>query len=442
MPPLGLSTSEVESLTSYFCRLANSHACTTNDLSKFIIERIEPGRWETHQGTSGKSRFVWYQRSISGLGDSALSWAGMLSALTGVTTLRQLTLLPLQGCVASKGLMATQARWCPHCLAEDQRDGRQPYFRLAWDIGMNRICSQHHAELVARCPHCSASNIRHTANFVVPGWCTACGSFLGSPVPEGPTAPLTAEQELAIEQANHIGHLLAATSASPEVGSNLTPDIDAFHQGVERLIGDMDGGVAAHFAKRLGVRKSTVHYWRTSRTPLTLDAFVRIAMHCGVSLASLLQGELTDWRPPPATRQLALLLDYPSSNQHRPKRQHDWNAIRQQLRDELNKPEPRSVTEIAKALDIDVRHLYIQATTEARALGEHYVQCLHQRALKAQASLHEELQRACQALHDNGEGITVEQVAPLVGAGTLRSTHHLYTVLSNLAGYAANDSAA
>ncbi|MGE4341273.1 MAG: helix-turn-helix domain-containing protein [Pigmentiphaga sp.] len=196
---------------------------------------------------------------------------------------------------------------------------------------------------------------------------------------------------------NHIGHLLAAMSASPEVGSTFTPNLDAFHQGVERLIGDMDGGVAAHFAKRLGVRKSTVHYWRTSRTPLTLEAFVRIAMHCGVSLASLLQGELTDWRPPPTTRQLALQLDYPSSNQHRPKRQHGWNAIRQHLRDELNKPEPHSVTEIAKALNIDVRHLYIQATTEARALGERYVQHLHQQALQTQAALYAKLEQALQS---------------------------------------------
>lgn len=30
--PIGLGTPQVESLTSYFCRLANSHACTTNDL--------------------------------------------------------------------------------------------------------------------------------------------------------------------------------------------------------------------------------------------------------------------------------------------------------------------------------------------------------------------------------------------------------------------------
>ncbi|WP_368647348.1 TniQ family protein [Castellaniella ginsengisoli] len=442
LPPLGLGTSEVESLTSYFCRLANSHACTTNDLSKFIIERIEPGRWETHQGTSGKSRFVWYQRSISGLGDSALSWAGMLSALTGVTTLRQLTLLPLQGCVASKGLMATQARWCPHCLAEDQREGRQPYFRLAWDISMNRICSRHHAELVARCPHCSASNIRHTANFVVPGWCTACDCFLGSFLPEGQAAPPTVEQKLEIEQARCIGQLLAAMSTSPKTGPSFTPDIASFHQGIERLIGDMDGGVAAHFARRLGVRKSTIHYWRTSRTPLTLDVLVRIATHCSISLASLLQGKLKGWHPSSTIQQLALKLDYPPTKQHRPKRQHDWDAIRQHLQSELNEAEPRSVTAIAKALDIDVRHLYIQATAEARALGERYVQHLRQRALKTQAVLHEELQRACQTLRDNDEAITVAQVANLVAPKTLNSTRHLYTVLSNLTGHAANDATA
>ncbi|MGB3288014.1 MAG: TniQ family protein [Burkholderiaceae bacterium] len=441
LSPLGLGTPEVESLTSYFCRLSNSHACTTNDLAKFIIERIEPGRWETHQGTPGKSRFVWYQRSISGVGDSALSWAGMLSALTGVATLRQLTLLPLQGCIAVKGLMATQARWCPHCLADDQEKGRQPYFRLAWDIGLNKVCARHHTELVARCPHCSASNVRHTANFVVPGWCTACGCFLGNSIPEGPTAPPTVEQRLEIEQASHIGHLLAAMSVSSEAEPVFAPDIESFHQGVELLIGELDSGIAAHFARRLGVRKSTVHYWQTGRTPLTLDALVRMAMHCGVSLPNLLQGKLADWCPPPITQQLALQIDYPVSNQHRPKRQHDWGTIREQLRDELRQPEPRSVTDFAKALDIDVRHLYIQATTEARALGEYYVQHLHLRALKAQAAVRSELLQACEVLHENGESITVEQVAQLVEPRTLNSACHLYSVLSSLAGQAANDAA-
>lgn len=337
--------------------------------------------------------------------------------------------------------MATQARWCPHCLADDQREGRQPYFRLAWDIGLNKVCARHHAALVARCPHCSASNVRHTANFVVPGWCTACGCFLGSPIPEGPTAPPSSEQKLKIEQASYIGHLLTAMSASSNVRPAFAPNIESFHQGVERLIGDMDGGVAAHFARRLGVRKSTVHYWQTGRTPLTLDALVRMALHCGVSLPSLLQGKLADWCPPSTTQQLALQLDYPLSNRYRPKRQHDWGAIRERLRDELNQTEPRSVTEVAKALDIDVRHLYIQATAEARALGECYVLHLHQRALQAQAAIYAELQQACHVLHENGVGITVEQVAQLVEPRTLNSTRHLYAVLSSLAGRAANDAA-
>lgn len=441
LPALGLGTPEVESLTSYFCRLSNSHACTTNDLARFIIEHIEPGRWETHQGTPGKSRYIWYQRSISGLDESALNWAGMLSALTGATTLQRLTLLPLQGCIAAKGLMAKQARWCPHCLDEDEREGRKPYFRLSWDIGLNRVCAQHHAELVARCPHCSESNVRNNANVVVPGWCTACGCFLGSPVSVGPPAPATAEQKREIEKANYIGQLLAAMSASPEVGPAFSPNIELFHQGVERLINDMDGGVAAHFARRLGVRKSTVHYWKAGRTLQTMDTLVRMAMHCGVSLPKLLQGKLADWCPPPTTTQLGLRLDYPLSNRCRPKRQHDWGTIRQQLRDELNQTEPRSVTQIAQALDIDVRHLYIQATTEARALGECYVQQLHRRAIEAQSAFYAELQQACQVLRENGEGITVEKVAPLVDARTLNSTRHLYSVLSRLAGQAANDAA-
>ncbi|CAM5371232.1 TniQ family protein [Eoetvoesiella caeni] len=441
LQPIGLGTPDVESLTSYFCRLANSHACTTNDLAKFIIERIEPGRWETHQATPGKSRFVWYQRSIAGLGDSALSWVGMLSALTSVTTLQQLTLLPLQGCVAAKGLMATQARWCPNCLADDQHDGRQPYFRLAWDIGLNKVCVRHRTELVARCPHCGASNVRHTANFVVPGWCTACGYFLGNLVPKNTAVPSAVEQTLEIEQARHIEYLLAVMSESPRAGEAFAPHIGAFHQGIEMLISEMDRGVAAHFARRLGVRKSTVHYWRTGRTPLTLDALLRIAIHCGISLAGLLQGKLEGWCPPPVAQQLTLQLDYPPSTRHRPKRQHDWIAIRQVLREECSRPAPRSVNEVAKSLDIDVRHLYIQATAEARSLGERYVQHLHQRALQAQTVIHVELLKACKALHEKGEGVTVEQVAHLVEPRVLSSTRHLYTVLSNLAGQAANETA-
>jgi hypothetical protein len=453
LAPAGLATPQVESLTSYFCRLANSHACTTHDLAKFVIDRIEPERWETHQGTDGKSRFVWYERSISGLGDAALNWVGMLAQLTGVDTLQHLTLLPLQGCVAPKGLMANQARWCPQCLAEDRQAGRQPYFRLAWDIGLNRVCVQHGTALVARCPHCKLTNVRHTANVVVPGWCTACGHFLGNdqarPLPESVPSPgdgqadvLTLSQPgLDTARATHIGALLAATS-SPQ-SAEFSHDSESLHRAVEHLINELDGGVAAHFAKRLGVRKSTVHYWHTAHTPLTLDALTRIALYCHVTLAQLLQGKLDRWRPPAhAQQQMALLPTTSEVPRYRKRSEHDWPTIRRTLREELLQPEPRSVTEVAKSLSIDTRLLYIRATQEARQLGEYYVHCCRAQASRHQAALHKELFQACVDLRREGEGVTVREVEQRVGTETINQTRHLYTVLTDLAHQAANDGTA
>ncbi|TAN30321.1 MAG: hypothetical protein EPN31_04405 [Castellaniella sp.] len=452
LAPIGLSTPQVESLTSYFCRLVHSHACTTHDLSKFIIERIEPERWETHQGTHGKSRYLWYERSISGLGDAALSWAGMLAQLTSVNTLKHLTLLPLRGCVASKGLMANQARWCPQCFAADQKSGRPPYFRLAWDIGLNKVCERHNTALVARCPHCQKSNVRHTATFVVPGWCTACGTFLGSNNEESRTEPLPAQggnsaSTLEAERADinfartrSISALLAVTS-SPQP-DEFTAGPDSLHQAVEHIINELDGGVDARFARRLGVRKSTIHYWRTSQTPVTMDTITRIALCCDIPLADLLQGKVDQWQPAAdAQRQMALVLAEPGKRKPRERREHDWSVIRNTLRRELLQPKPRSVTEVAKSLSINTRLLYLQATQEARQLGEYHLRYRHEQASLREAALHNELKQACIALKNEGEGITVSEVEQRVGTKTINSTRHLYTVLTDLAYQAANDNA-
>ncbi len=430
LPPIGLRTSEVESLTSYFCRLANSHSCSTNDLAQFVIDRIEPGRWATYQGVKGKSRFVWHQRAISGLGDSALTWASALSELTSQSCLHRLTLLPLQSVVAPKGLMATQSRWCPHCLHDDLEHKKTPYFRLAWDIGLNKVCANHQAELIARCPHCLKSNVRHAAAYVIPGWCTTCTQFLGYPEVGGPKRQ-TEKRQIEIEQVAAVGELLAATSKQ-----DFFSDLDKCHESIDRLIGELNGGMAAQFARRLGVRKSTVHYWKHSRTALTLDAAMRIAIHCNTGLPALLQGNLSQWTAPSTLRQLCLRLHYPQTASHRNRQQRDWPAIRQHLQQELTRPIPRSVSDIAGELDIDDRHLYIQATEEARQLGERYLRYRREQMHDKQAKLHLQLKQACEHIQQNGDGISMERMSELVERKMLNRVQNLYSVLSDLA---AND---
>ncbi len=439
LQPMGLGTPEVESLTSYFCRLANSHACTTNDLAQFVVEQIEPGRWVTFDSShAGKSRFLWYQRSISGVSDGALNWASALSDLTGISQLHRLTLLPLQSVVAAKGLMSTQARWCPHCLEEDRISGKQPYFRLAWDIGHNKVCAKHGTELKTRCPHCDASNVRHAANFVVPGWCTACNNFLGFPKVTGPMPLRDAQHAIELEQAQTIGSLLAASS-SLEDNAGFNPDLEGFHRVLDDLATQLDSGVASKFANRIGVRKSTVHYWKTSRSPLTMDALLRVALHCNVSLADLVQGELRGWMPPEPSRQLALALEYKPTASHRGRRTHNWPKIQADLEAELLNPEPRSVSEIARSLAIDERLLYIQLTDVTRKLGDRYVRFLRERSEQAQAMLHDGLRHVCKLMIAEGEGISLENVERRVGREKLNLTRNLFTVLSNLAAQAAND---
>ena len=423
LQPIGLGAPEVESLASYFCRLANSHSCRTNDLAQFVIDKVSPGRWNTYQSAEGKSRFVWFERSVSGLAEGALTWASALSELTGVVGLDRLTLLPLCSVLSPKALMAQNARWCPHCLEEDRVSGLPPYFRLSWDIGLVKRCAKHHIPLVHQCPHCDKSNIRHSASFVVPGWCTSCDHFLGAPELLGPYKNTPDDlEELRSQQASQVGELLALSSST-----GFDVQLEAMHQTIELLCEELDGGVCSHFAKRLGVRKATVHYWKTSRTHLTLDVAMRIAIQSYVPLANLLQGRLENWVPPRELRQQGLF--YPERPKHRRAREYDWREIRSRLTAELKSPNVRSVTEIAKELDIDDRLLYIQATNEARMIGDRYVKYLHRLARQKEAKLHAEMRAAADAIRRRDEAVTVQNLTQVLGKSKINSIRGLYTVV-------------
>lgn len=430
LEPIGLGTAQVESLTSYFCRLTNSHACTTNDLTQLVIDKVEQGRWNTYYAGDGKSRFVWHERSVSGVGDGALTWASVLSELTGISGLDRLTLLPLRSVLAPKALMAQQARWCPHCLDEDLRSGKTPYLRLAWDIGVNKFCATHRTRLVSQCGQCKRSNVRHTANFVVPGWCTACDHFLGYPEQLGPDTKGQEEEVILLEQSQKIGELLAISSNGLE--PRFQADLQGLHTAIEKLTDELDGGVCAHFAKRIGMRKSTIHNWRVEKSTLTLDALVRLAIHCNISLPQLVQGRLEEWKAPSELRQLGLSFSYPQKQGHRSPRQHDWIAIRDYLRNQLESPVIRSLAEIASDLDIDDRHLYIQATNEARMIGDRYVQHLRRQAKKNESEKLHQLREAAKVIRQEGDSVTVGAVRQVLGRETVNAVRCLYSTLSRI----------
>ena len=108
LTPIGVGTPGVESLLSYLCRLAVSHAVSVTELSRKIAKTVG---WEL------SDNYNWKRLHLNGNGEAARNWSGALSALTSIEQLDQLTLLPWADVIAQQSLTTTSARWCPriHC---------------------------------------------------------------------------------------------------------------------------------------------------------------------------------------------------------------------------------------------------------------------------------------------------------------------------------------
>jgi len=344
--PLGQGTTDVESLTSYFCRLAHSHGMTARNLAAWMLNHYEK---------PVPDDFKWFRRSFAGMSAEAEQWAVWLSELTGVPNLDHLTLSPWRSLIAQPSLAPLSDRWCPCCLAEDRKQEQSPYLRLNWDLAPVTACLRHKVELVSKCPHCGKSNVRNRATTVVVGYCTSCGGFLG----DAEATPATPQ---ALWAARQVGQMLATT---PRVASNCVAKL------LESIIEHMAHGNVSTFAQKLGLSKSGVWHWvRKSGLP-TLPAWLSISLHGGISLERLFAGELSDWQPPSEPVQFAMALSA-SPRKGIKSREIDWEAVRQKLQSMLEEETPITLAEACQRSGLDHKLLYLRANTEARTIVDRY----------------------------------------------------------------------
>lgn len=410
LDPQGVGTGQTESLLSYFCRLAVSHAVSTTDLARFVVQQVDHDI---------RRDFEWQQRNLSGVSEAARSWAAWLSALTGVGHLDGLTLSKWSAVLPPRGL-APRNLWCPHCLREDKEAGRSPYFRLAWEVGPVKACHQHKSKLVDTCPHCGQRHVRHHGGVVVPGWCTRCGGFLG----EGESA---AAEPHDLWVARQVEDWIANQSNQMAV-----LDADTVLITLNTLIVGLDGGQYTRFAKRLGLAKSVVHGWLRKGGLPSLDAYLAMAGHAGLSLNHVLRGDLADWEPHGTEVQLGIEFDLLAGGKRETPRQHDWGAIRGELERLLKLPEPISVAEAGRRLGIDDRHLYLRANDLARALGERWKQYLASRKAENLTLARAQLRAALPTIVGAGRPFNLTEVRQLVSAPILASVEGMFGLIREI----------
>lgn len=180
IPHLGAGSLEVESLGSYFSRMALAHGCTQWQLAHHM--RVW---WEATHATSSKMSFprAFFSdvknTQPCGYGNRLGDLVDVLEVATGVTTLRSGTLLCLRNVAARTALRTIRSSraWCPVCYEEDQAKGEEPYDRLLWAIVPIKRCVIHKIELLDCCPACSSPQFHITKPEQLCN-CTACGKSL------------------------------------------------------------------------------------------------------------------------------------------------------------------------------------------------------------------------------------------------------------------------
>lgn len=179
LAPLGMGTSEVESLTSYINRLAWAYRVSSWVL---VVQEVLPFyngpyyvRSSPHQlGGFGRTRAM----RINGTGEVAREWVKTLEQLTTRSDLHSLTADPWASGLPNWGLLRSAPVWCPACYQEWQEQGRPIYQPLLWALQAVTVCLHHGQPLVEQCPSCQKKQSAIGAK-TAPGYCTQCGAWLG-----------------------------------------------------------------------------------------------------------------------------------------------------------------------------------------------------------------------------------------------------------------------
>lgn len=281
LPPIGVGSARVESLASFFVRLAVVHVVPTNVMASTVLPAVlEP--------VSGRNalfgrRGAW----MNGNGRWALALASALEHLTLQPGLDGLTMRPWHRVFPTPRLLSMVRRWCPECYREMRRDYEICWDSLVWALMPVVWCPVHSRRLAEQCPVCARSQPwlpRDTAL----GWCVWCGADLVCELPSeaSPLRPWTGVSLRERWEAEACGELVAIASR----GESIVPPRELGRR-LLTLLYHLDDGNRSAFARRFGVSLPTPGHWIRTGV-IRFDFLLRICWRASVRPTSLLLADI------------------------------------------------------------------------------------------------------------------------------------------------------
>jgi uncharacterized OB-fold protein len=261
LPPIGLGTPMVESLTGYIVRLAEEHCVSAGVLY-----------WKEIKALAGKGNIFTFRvtndagystHTINGLGSPAADFVRAMETLTGRRDLSYLTLLAWRGILPAHSLLRRCRAWCESCLYA-WREVQQPIYQpLLWTLQAVTVCPYHRRLLRQTCPHCERQ-IGPLDSRSRPDRCSRCGQSIVpnhiASASDSRTLP-SRGLEWASWVASGLGELLAMT---PQITS--PPGRERLAQVIRLCVERVGSGNASTLARLLHVRRGTVVRWQREKT--------------------------------------------------------------------------------------------------------------------------------------------------------------------------------
>lgn len=403
LPPRGLHTPLVESLSSYVCRLAHEHHVYPGTLIRYLIAPLIAKPYLVAGRSSSISGFLRLATPINGNSIMAQDWVRALTALTLRHDLCHLTLLTWSEALSERGLLQKTRHWCPACYMA-WKEARVPIYEpLLWIIEGVSACPEHHCALETCCPRCQQGS-SWLAWRARPGYCLLCGAWLG-----GPTTALSGtggQERVRIAEWAGAVFVYAATMTSPVPRVSFTTALASL---VSRR---MQGNVAA-FARRVGVPKTTMWELAAGTFPPQLPLLLRLCLYLQVPLLDLLIGEdeQTSFNPGPL----------PSSVQRvmpRPRRAFEVDQMRRQLEAILadTTSEPRSLRAVACQLGYPPKTLDTHLHDLCQTITRRYQAYRSAKGAERVEVLRQKIRAAARELHAQGISLTYQHVGAALGA--------------------------
>lgn len=400
--PIGISSIEVESLTSYISRLADNHCVTVGDIMKHLIAPEMGKKYINNIVVRGGDGFYKSSSAINGHGILAGDFVKEISFLTSREDICKTTFTNCKDLVPFRGLLKRVRYWCPSCFQADLETGKSVYERLSWTLQPFLKCIIHDRVLERSCPFCK-SCMYTLERKSVPGYCTKCFFWLGN-----------------YRENQSIDMNCGKTNDSMKIFFsqliNRSFESDCVLRSVSFYIDNNFEGSLTKAAEIFGFSKSTLWGWREGVNLPSLKALIDITSILQLDLSSFIDMEKTETI-------LTKNCTFKISPSVRAKKDH--NKIIDFLNIVITEKIAYSLTEIAKLMQCDRKLLTQMYPNECRQIKILYLNSIEEKKKNKSEIMQKKIDDAVYTLKKQGIYPTRRRIEGIIRSAVLREKKYL-----------------